>query len=201
VPSSGLGWVSGNGQERLATCSKLRSSGRRATRTRPPSRPTQPFPARARQTPASVASSVEVVQSPRWPMRNMRPFILLKPVPRDRSKRWWISRRSTSPRSYHTGEDRRVQRLVGALRRQAPGPHRGLGPAPVPREDRGQAMREDHVERLRKAVQQVGVGRIGPVAVGTHLDDLVPAPEGARQPRAAAARQRLGRQGVPQPTH
>ena len=34
--------------------------------------------------------------SPRWPMRNMRPLTLPRPVPSDRSKRWWIVWRTRS---------------------------------------------------------------------------------------------------------
>ena len=38
-------------------------------------------------TPASVAISVRSLLSPRWPMRNIRPLSLPRPVPSDRSKR------------------------------------------------------------------------------------------------------------------
>src|SRR5258706_3448557 len=46
--------------------------------------------------PDSAAISVRSLQSPRWPMRNMRPLTLPRPVPSDRSKRSWMSWRTRS---------------------------------------------------------------------------------------------------------
>ena len=107
------------------------------------------------RTPASAAISVRSLQSPRWPMRNMRPLTLPRPVPSDRSKRSWISLRTRvgvdACGRDHAGQHRRIHGRVGALDRQAPGAHRGahaLGPALVAREHRGQPLLEQHVERL-----------------------------------------------------
>ncbi len=99
----------------------------------------------------------------------------------------------------HAGEHRRVQARFGALGGQAPGRHGGAhagGPALVARENVRQALVEQHVERLAQAVQQVRVGRVGPVAVRVHRDDLVPGPERARQLRVLRSLHRARRQRV-----
>ena len=150
------------------------------------------------RTPASAASSVRSLLSPRWPMRNMRPLTLPRPVPSERSKRSWMSRRTRigvdAGGRDHAGQHRRVRAGVGALDRQAPGIDRRrarLAPALVAREHRCQALAEQHVERFRGR-------RAGWCSASTAssralfiCDDLVPGPEGARQRRRLARLERL----------
>ena len=151
-------------------------------------------------TPASAAMRVRSLQSPRWPMRNIRPLTLPRPVPSERSKRSWISLRrasaSTPGGRDHAGQHRRMRARVGALDRQAPGADRAahrLAPALVAREHRRQALARASCRAPPRAVEQVGVRRVGPVAALVHLDDLVPGPEGLGQRRRLARLDRLRR--------
>ena len=192
-----------------AVCS---ARGPRDARRSGPSRPARrcrractPASLRPISTPASVATSVRSLLSPRWPMRNMRPLTLPRPVPSERSKRSWISWRSASAstpaRRDHAGEHRRIarpgRRTGSAGPRRAPRrarlrPSAGGARTPCPG-PRSSSMSS----ASRQAVQQVGVRRVRPVAVLVHLDDLVPGPERARQLRASSiASSALRRQRV-----
>ena len=64
------------------------------------------------------------------------------------------------------------------------------------REYRVQPLAKQHVAGFRQPVQQVGVGRVGPVTALVHLDDLVPGPESFGQLGRLAGGDGFGRQRV-----
>jgi hypothetical protein len=120
---------------------------------------------------SAMAISVRSLQSPRWPMRNMRPLTLPRPVPSEQSKRSWMRLAHRvgvhALGRHHAGEHRRVHRRVGALDLQAPGLDRRAH-ATAQRWWRANTVSRPcraACRRLRQAVQQVGVGGVGPVAV------------------------------------
>src|SRR3954464_11635497 len=140
--------------------------------------------------PDSAAISVRSLQSPRWPMRNMRPLTLPRPVPSDRSKRsqisWRILSASTpsgvmtpvSTGEYTAGSAHWISRPQALTALRTPSAQRlwrgggggaapAFGPALVAGEHRVQATLrriEQHVAGLGQAIQQVGVGRVREVA-------------------------------------
>src|SRR5205814_620154 len=73
---------------------------------------------------------------------------------------------------------------------------RCLAVAAVAREYRGQAFREQHVDRFVQAIEEIGRRRVGKVSVAIARDDLVPAPVRTRQPRGLARRERLVADGI-----
>ncbi len=132
----------------------------------------------------------------------MRPFSLPSPAPRERSKRSWISlckaSASKSIGGNDAGQHRRMDPLVGALDRQAPGANRGadaLAPALVARELTGRPCPSSMSSDSPGPDSRFVLG-VGPIAAAVHLDDLVQSPEGLEQARRLARFDRFRRQRV-----
>ena len=157
---------------------------------RPGGTPAASVPSRRR--PASRIS-VRSLKSPRWPMRNIRPLTLPRPVPSDMSKRS-VDQLAQRVRVDALGHDHAGQhgRYTAGSAHWIARPHARTarahagGPALVAREHVRRPSSSSMSSASAQAVQQVGVGRVGPVAVGVHRDDLVPGPVRARQLRAAS---------------
>src|SRR5215208_4161252 len=100
----------------------------------------------------------------------------------------------TPLRQPHRGERGRIFAWIAALDLEAPVPHRPprrLGGAVVAGEDVVESLLVQHAERDLQALQQVGRGRVGEIALFIRGDHLVPGPERPRQLRLLRGRERL----------